>query len=533
MKNLIQSLLAICLLFASVRGDAQVPVYSSYPSAAATIFLDFDGHTVEGTSWNAFGPIFCQGSNLTNDQITEVFNRVAEDYRPFNINITTDSTKYWTAPVFQRQRIIITITSSWYGSAGGVSYLNSFSKGDHTPSFVFSALLGYNTKRIGEATSHEMGHTLGLRHQSTYDNNCLKTAEYNSGTGTGEIGWAPIMGVGYYRNFTLWNHGTNPQGCNIYQDDLGIITNATNGFGYRTDDHPAAADQATTVTFSNNQFITEGVIEQITDKDVFKVVIPTNGRLSIAANPYNIGTGNTGSNLDMQLEVLDNNFNIVTTYNPETALNLSVDSLFTAGTYFMRVQGKGNVYAPEYASLGSYSISSTFIPLTALPLHKLELKGSNENNRHNLNWIIEADENIKSQVLEVSANNNRDFRPLTHLNQLARSFQNTATTGGLLHYRVQVTFDDGKTYYSNIVALRASENKGKPVITGNLIRNSISINSPSAFTYSIVDFNGRLIMKGDLVQGINNISTDHLSSGMYLVRFSNGQETYNEKIMKQ
>ena len=41
------------------------------------------------------------------------------------------------------------------------------------------------------------------------------------GLGSGEIGWAPIMGVGYYKNFTLWNNGPNSFGCTNYQSDLG------------------------------------------------------------------------------------------------------------------------------------------------------------------------------------------------------------------------------------------------------------------------------------------------------------------------
>ena len=83
----------ILLLLLGVGVSAQVPVFNSYPEARPVIFLDFDGHYVTGTNWNVFGPIDCAPSNLNEQQITEVFNRVAEDYRPFNINITTDSTR--------------------------------------------------------------------------------------------------------------------------------------------------------------------------------------------------------------------------------------------------------------------------------------------------------------------------------------------------------------------------------------------------------------------------------------------------------
>jgi hypothetical protein len=71
-----------------------VPQLSSLPSAQATIFLDFDGHYVTSTIWNGGNPINCAPSGMSDDQITEIFNRVSEDYRPFNVNITTDSTKF-------------------------------------------------------------------------------------------------------------------------------------------------------------------------------------------------------------------------------------------------------------------------------------------------------------------------------------------------------------------------------------------------------------------------------------------------------
>lgn len=203
MKNFYPYLL-ICLFAGFVQKSfAQVPKLSSLPSAAATIFLDFDGHLVQGTSWNSSGDFQCNSANLDATQITEIFNRIAEDYRPFNINITTDSSVYDAAPTVQRSRVVLTTSSSWYGLAGGVAFTNSFTWGDNTPCFVFTALLNYNIKFIAEAASHEAGHTLGLNHQSSYDAVCNKTAEYNVGVGSGEIGWAPIMGVGYYRNQTL------------------------------------------------------------------------------------------------------------------------------------------------------------------------------------------------------------------------------------------------------------------------------------------------------------------------------------------
>ena len=64
MKNIFLPVLALLLGAGTAR--AQVPVLSSYPSATAVMFLDFDGHTVNGTSWNTAGPIICAPSGLDN-----------------------------------------------------------------------------------------------------------------------------------------------------------------------------------------------------------------------------------------------------------------------------------------------------------------------------------------------------------------------------------------------------------------------------------------------------------------------------------
>src|SRR5258705_4843688 len=248
----IRTIIIVLSLISTTVIKSQVPLLNSYPSAQAVVFLDFDGHTVNGTSWNYNGPIACGASGLNNSQLTEVFNRVAEDYRPFNINITTDSTVFLAAPANRRMRVILTVSSSWYGAAGGVAFVSSFTWGDNNPCFVFTQLLNYNVKNISEAASHEAGHTLGLYHQSSYDANCNKLSDYYAGQGSGEIGWAPIMGVGYYQNFTLWNNGSNSNGCNSLQSDLSVITSG-NGFTYRSDDYTASFNQAVNVPFVSNQ----------------------------------------------------------------------------------------------------------------------------------------------------------------------------------------------------------------------------------------------------------------------------------------
>jgi hypothetical protein len=522
------------LLLSSFNLFAQVPVYSSYPSASATIFLDFDGHTLNGTSWNTNGPIVCGPSNLTSDQITEIFNRIAEDYRPFNVNITTDSTKYSAAPATRRMRVLFTITNSWYGNnAGGVAYTGSFTWGDNTPCFIFTALLNYNTKFISEAGAHEAGHTLGLRHQAAYDANCVKTSDYNYGYGSGETSWAPIMGVGYYRNFTTWHNGSNPYGCTNVQNDLSVITSATNGFGYRTDDYGDTFNSATNLSFSANQFGVNGLVSTNTDKDLFKFSLSSQQQFKLSALPTSVGDGDAGSNLDMAIQLYDASKNLISTYNPEQSLSVSVDTTLDAGDYYMQVNATGNTYSSGYGSLGSYTLMAEESPLATLPVHRLELKGLVQSGSHKLNWIIEADETVVHQDLEVSADG-KNFKPLSEIKTDTRLYSYSPELTGTIFYRLNVKFDNNRQYFSNTIAMRSNGNAGRPRLFSNVINgNALMVNSPENYNYVVMDYNGKAVAKGRVSEGSSSVITSYLPAGTYVIRFNNGDAQYSEKFIRQ
>ncbi|MBK6384910.1 MAG: T9SS type A sorting domain-containing protein [Chitinophagaceae bacterium] len=529
MKTFKRLLMAAFLLFYVLPGVAQSLNLNSLPAATATIFLDTDGHTVSGTSWNYNGPIFCGASGLSVAQVTEIFNRVAEDYRPFAINVTTDSSKFLAAPLAKRMRVILTVSYEWYGLAGGIAFMNSFTWGDDTPCFVFTGLLNYNTRNAAEATSHEMGHTMGLFHQSLYDTNCVNIAEYNPGQGSGETGWAPIMGAGYYQNFTLWNNGTNSYGCNNYQSDLEIITTANNLL-YRADDHGQEFPTATLLSFVNAQANINGIVEQSSDRDMFKMVLPIATQFRLDAIPYNVGAGNAGSNLDIQVTLYNNAGEQLNVYNPGTLLNSIIDTFLTNGIYYLKLEGRGNPYAPDYASLGSYSLTANYAQII-LPLRKLELRGSLDGLLHQLNWIIDADETIIKQVLEYST----DGISFSSLNDVGTAFRNYSYRpwhNTAIQYRLHVYFNNGRDFYSNIITLRIV-NDARPKLIGNIISSSIMVSSPGTFQYSIYDLNGTILIKGKVEAGTSSVMLPYLAAGMYFIRFSKGEEIYTEKLIKK
>jgi hypothetical protein len=219
-------------------------------------------------------------------------------------------------------------------------------------------------------------------------------------------------------------------------------------------------------------------------------------------------------------------------YNPGTSLSASIDTTLSAGTYYLRVQGKGNEFAPNYASLGSYTLAASIAPVnTTLPVHKLQLKGSADSKQHKLDWEIVADETIVKQTLEVS-NNGTDFHPTVTLDATARAYANSPS-GNLTYYRLAVTFDNGRLYYSNIVPLRNNGSNTKPYLMGNVVAGTLRISSPSVYNYAVTDVAGRVITKGSLLQGLNTLPLNFSTRGIYIIQYTNATEMFTEKFSKQ
>ncbi|MEP6712632.1 MAG: PKD domain-containing protein [Ferruginibacter sp.] len=368
-------ILLTAIFFFSNNLFSQVPVFNSLPGSGYVVFLDFDGHTVTGSSWNTIynsgNPIVCAASGYDAVKTEQVFNIVAEDYRPFNVNVTTDSTVFNAAPPLQKVRVIITPTQSWYpASAGVVAYLNSFSSPSNNMCFAFVGSLAYNGAYTAEASSHEAGHTLGLNHHSDYNSSCTKVGEYLNGYGSGEIGWAPIMGVGYYKNQTTWSNIASNFSCSYPQSDLGIITSAGNrGVAFRTDDHGNDNTAASMLTFSAGAFSDSGIITNPADIDVFKITVTNKSLVTVNANPWNYGIGNNKANLDILLILKDAAGNNILVNNPATLLNASmINILLAPGDYFIYVSGSSNVNQDGYGSIGKYYLTGTAIDATVTTL---------------------------------------------------------------------------------------------------------------------------------------------------------------------
>ena len=349
----------------------------SLPGANHRIYLDFNGHTTSDPSWNngiAFTtPAFdingnpSSFSNLELERIQFIWARVAEDFAPFNVDVTTEdpginalrntggSDTQWGI-----RAVIGGSVTDWFdpfGGAVGVANLGSFTWDTDTPAFIFSEDNSNGAEKpTAETISHEVGHTLGLNHDGR---GAPYYEEYYEGHGSGATGWAPIMGFSDFQPVTQWSRGEYPNADNK-EDDLTIIT-TENGFGFRNDDHGNSSSTASGLTVSGSAVSGSGIIERTTDVDVFRVV--TGGGVVT----LNVDVFHRGPNLDAAATLFNASGVQVATSSPADALDASISTSLAAGTYFLHVSGVGagttaTGYS-DYASLGQYTITGTIVPI--------------------------------------------------------------------------------------------------------------------------------------------------------------------------
>lgn len=372
MKN--KNIFTSIFILSSVLVFGQTPILNSKPAITnKVIYLDFDGQVVSGTNWNTangISVINALPSNLSTANKIVVWQHTSEDYFPFDVNITTDSLRFNAAPANKRIRLVITPTYSWYGnSAGGVAYVGSFTWGGTpgTPAWIFETQLGNSPKNIAEACSHEAGHTFTLRHQSTYttlsSGTCTKTAEYNPGLGTGVTSWAPIMGVGYSKNVTIWHNGKSAVDCNTIQYDHSNGTTGITGanrLNFETDDVGNTYNSAKILNLSSINLLDSGLISTPADTDAYKFTICNNRYVSFNIKPWALDTNLNsyqGANLDIRFflyEAITNS--IVAVDTTLTRLHTLVGANLVPGSYYFTIDGgRSNNYS-DYGSLGRYYI---------------------------------------------------------------------------------------------------------------------------------------------------------------------------------
>jgi hypothetical protein len=346
------------------------------------IFVDFDGGTVAETAWNKDTgvkswktlPYDTDGkpksfSAAEVNAMASIWHRIAEDYAPFDVDVTTED------PGKTRAKVVwVLVTDSQPRSkqplpaadSSSVAYMNVFGF-SHT-AYYSPALVYYNNLTspdvIAEASSHSVGHILGLSHDG------------KAGTGKGKLSWSPIMGLNHPNHVTQWSKGDYRGALNT-QNDIGILIGA---LGSRGDDHDDSRfDKGTPLVVDNKGVIkvstpetdpknqrpeNKGLIEDKDDVDVFAFKAGA-GVLDITVTPawqaFNQGY-HRGANLDVHIAIYDESGKKVAEHNPSDETNSRLKKRIKPGSYKLEVQGVGNNSYSSYGSIGQYYISGSIPP---------------------------------------------------------------------------------------------------------------------------------------------------------------------------
>jgi hypothetical protein len=355
----------------------------SRPGATNVLYLDFDGHLIPSSSaWtgidldavpydtdsnrNSFSP-----DELTN--IAEIWRRIAEDFKPFDVDVTTEEPAYFGPTV---ARVLVTADTDANGNAmpaqgaGGVAYVGVWGLSSYyskySPALVyFNNLGGGRADYVAEAASHEAGHNLYLSHDAT------SSKSYYGGHGSGDISWGPLMGTGYNRNISQWSKGEYTDASNT-EDDTGILAGH---LAIRADDHAdtltgatrlindAAGNISTTTPQDDPDNLVsdnKGVIETEYDLDVY-YFDTDGGPVSLAVTPAWQDRYTRGGNLDIHAALYDTSGTLLVESDSQTATDASLSVSLVAGRYYLAVQGTGSSESPysAYGSLGQYFITGT------------------------------------------------------------------------------------------------------------------------------------------------------------------------------
>jgi len=360
-----------------------VPIYHSLPGSPNVIYLNFVGADIVGKAWNdvynlpllkakpytpaAYNPNQTPGFPPAVQQaIGSIWKRVAEDYAPWQIDVTTEAPASYT-PTTAVALITQNVTSDGIGmpspTAGGIAFLDTFRFFDATyysPALIYYNNLGGGREDfVAEVVSHEIGHGFGLTHEGT-----LSGVTYYMGAGSGEISWGCIMGAAYNRNVAKFCNGDYPD-ANNQEDQVAIINEY---LPLRNISAGNSVSTATPLTLTNGTFKFSGIVENYTTSNVFSFN-NISGNININATPYRSAAGTLGNNLCIGLVLYNTSgIAIATSNNPQTcSATLAVNSL-PLGNYYILVYPVGKPEAPfsVYGIMGQYDLAGTITSKTLI-----------------------------------------------------------------------------------------------------------------------------------------------------------------------
>ena len=266
---------------------------------------------------------------------------MAEDFAPFNINVTTVEPAVLAPgmPIAAANGIALRIaiggsTMDWFGGQGitGVGNINAFTNANANVVYVFSN--NSTTSPLGDTVSHEAGHGFGLQHQAGDDP-------------ADDLWWSIMAGE---ETASIWVSGISTLGQP--QDDMAVVSGTLNGFGYRPDDHGNTTGTATPLSFDGTTYSGAGLIGTNVDVDVWSFSVVAADSYLIVVDPATVGP-----NLDAVLELRDDLGTLIASASPAAMLGATLAVDLLPGSYFLSV-----AKTAAYGLVGTYTVAISTPP---------------------------------------------------------------------------------------------------------------------------------------------------------------------------
>jgi hypothetical protein len=383
---------------------AGIPQLSSLPGAAKAIYLDFDGDFQ--AVWNRtdsnqqytnvnVGEFNIDNSPGISDSeeaaIRKIWETVADDFAPFNVNVTTVAPPSFANNVALRVVMAGTSNATLRNNVGqtinipirdvfisnnngtmvdtsGYAAINSYTNNEPNVVYVFAKYMStwgttdseghFRDLRgmIATTASHEAGHAFGLVHEGNYD------------VGTNIT--TPIMGSNTQGDRSIWSLYTSGQ------TTFDTKARLTTLLGARPDDYTSSLSSATQFPLTYNPIFgvtgtVKGVIGTTGDLDLFRlttnaantykftVSVPQFGDLDSRLVLYMVRGFGPGTEYLQEVITVDPS---IPSTQPFSGLGASLTVQLPVGKWAIGVKSHGG-----YGDIGGYSLT-VGIPSTGMKL---------------------------------------------------------------------------------------------------------------------------------------------------------------------
>lgn len=381
-----------------------IPANSSRPGAAVTLFLDFNGH-VGNDDWGLYT---ANSFDLTGQTsvtsaaermaIDEMWRIVAEDFAPFDVNVTTiDPGSPAIGNVYQL--VLTTSSPSIIGQSGlprGMAIPVSFTSPATDTGFVFVNSFG---DYLGGISGRMVAAAIEMANESSRQFGVAVGLHNYGGLNSQPIGIMQSPDSGLSR--ATWSAGLTHSGefPVVSQNDVAAL--AAGGVPLRPDDH---GDTLATATVMAGSTITGFIGDALNDKDVFQFpAMQGDYTVNVDVDPW-------AGNADLQLRVFNSAGLFLIASDPPDSFGLSLTFYVPSpSNYYFEVRSHG-----QPGAIGSYQLDYINNPVT----EPARLTA----------FIVNGGANQRSKVTSLDL---RFSRPVVFPNGTASAFQLNGSGGAV------------------------------------------------------------------------------------------------------